>query len=126
MNKAKIVSEEDRGTTYIQEFPLYILTKRMFFIENVPANVVRGKHANKNTNQLLICIAGTIRVKYNDGKNKAGEVFLEKGNSFYLKARTYVEMDFSGPEAILMVLADHKYDKNEYINGWDNFLKEVK
>lgn len=60
---------DDRGHLVIvegnQDIPFEI--KRVFYIYGSDKDVIRGKHANYNTEFVLINVAGTSKVKVDDG-----------------------------------------------------------
>lgn len=99
--------------------------KRIFYIYGSDNEVIRGRHANRKSEFVLINVAGSSKVKVYDGKNE--EVFiLDKPNTgIYLPQMVWKDMyDFS-EDSILLVLASEAYDNSEYIREFDEFLKEV-
>lgn len=99
--------------------------KRIFYIYGSDKEVIRGRHANRKSEFVLINVAGSSKVKVYDGKNE--EVFiLDKPNTgIYLPKMVWKDMyDFS-EDSILLVLASEAYDNSEYIREFDEFLKEV-
>jgi dTDP-4-dehydrorhamnose 3,5-epimerase-like enzyme len=62
---------DDRGTLVpieLSEIPFEV--KRLFFVNNVPENVIRGNHAHFKTKQILICLTGKIEIILDDGNQK--------------------------------------------------------
>lgn len=89
--------------------------KRIFYIYGTKPNVIRGQHANKISRFVLINLAGECKIKVNDGEKE--EVFLmnKPNQGIYLDRLVWKDMyDFS-EDAILLVLSDSEYIKNEYI-----------
>ena len=70
--------------------------KRIFYIFGSNQKTVRGKHANMNSQLLFICVAGTCRIRIDDGKTKK-EYLLNRPNMGVLAEKmTWKEMfDFS-------------------------------
>ena len=50
-------------------FPFPI--KRVYFLYDVPTEAVRGSHAHKRLNQLVVAVASTFRVQLDDGSTKS-------------------------------------------------------
>jgi len=73
----------------------------------------RGGHAHKKTRQILICMKGEIIIR-TDKEDKSGTV-LKENEWFYQDTNIFVWMDFSGPDDILLVMADAPYNPNDYI-----------
>lgn len=100
--------------------------KRVFYIYGSDATVVRGQHANLNSEFVLINVAGTSKVKITDGKKEDIVVLDKPMKGVYLPKMVWKEMyDFS-PDSVLLVLTNTHYDGKEYIRNYEDFLKTVK
>lgn len=100
--------------------------KRIFYIYGSDANVVRGQHANKKTEFVLINVAGQSKVKVKDGKGNEAIFSLNRPHTgIYLPKMVWKDMyDFS-EDSVLLVLASEHYDPDEYIRSYDDFVKIV-
>ena len=99
--------------------------KRVYYMYNTEKGFVRGKHAHKSLEQILICIHGSCKVLLDDGTDKV-VVPMDKPNiGLYVSNVTWREMyDFSDG-AVLMVLASEHYDEKDYIRDYDAFLRFI-
>ncbi len=99
--------------------------KRVYYIYDTLEGVVRGHHAHKSLQQILICVHGSCKIKLDDGKEQE-IVLLDKPNEgLYVSNVMWREMfDFS-PDAVLLVLASEYYDEADYIRNYDDFLAYV-
>ena len=99
--------------------------KRVFYIYGSDATVVRGQHANKESQFVLINVAGKSKVRITDGSE---EVVIELDKPMmgvYIPPMLWKDMyDFS-PDSVLLVLASTHYDGGEYIRDYDEYLKAV-
>lgn len=97
--------------------------KRVYYMYDTKPDVVRGKHAHKSLQQILVCIHGSCKVLL-DNENEKKVVPLEKPyEGLYVANNMWREMyDFSS-DAVLMVLASELYDESDYIRNYDDFLK---
>ncbi len=100
--------------------------QRIFYIYGSDSDVVRGQHANRNSEFVLINVAGSSKVKVMDGKgNEIIYVLNRPRTGIYLPTMVWKEMyDFS-PDSVLLCLASTHYDGNEYIRNYDEFVKIV-
>ena len=100
--------------------------KRIFYIYGSDKDVVRGQHANKLSEFVLINVAGTSKVKVKDGKGNETVYALNRPHTgIYLPRMIWKEMyDFS-EDSVLLCLASTHYDPDEYIRDYDEFLKIV-
>lgn len=119
---------DERGNLVIAEGAIDIPfeIKRVFYIYGSDATVVRGKHANRESEFVLINVGGSSKVMVDDGKTKEVILLDKPRMGLYLPSMLWKEMyDFS-PDSILLVLASEHYDETEYIRDYNQFLKELK
>ena len=99
--------------------------KRVFYIYGSDATVVRGQHANRESQFVLINVAGKSKVRITDGTD---ELIIELDRPMmgvYIPRMLWKDMyDFS-PDSVLLVLASTHYDGAEYIRDYDEYLKEI-
>ena len=119
---------DDRGNMVIVEgmkdLPFEI--RRIFYIYGSDRNVVRGCHANRKSEFVLINVSGKSKVKVKDGRGNEAVFCLNRPHTgIYLPRMTWKEMyDFSD-DSILLCLSSEHYDAAEYIRSYDEFLKIV-
>jgi dTDP-4-dehydrorhamnose 3,5-epimerase-like enzyme len=107
----------------IRDVPFEI--KRIFYIFDSDTDVIRGQHANRKTEFVLINVCGSSKVKVFDGKNQKTFILDRPHTGIYLPKMIWKDMyDFSN-DSILLVLASEHYDQREYIRDFDEFLREV-
>lgn len=96
--------------------------KRFYYIFDVDNGAVRGRHAHKQTNQILFCLKGSIKIILDNGQEKE-EIFLDKPNEgiFLDKMMWHDMVDFK-KNTLLLVVADDLYKEDDYIRNYDNFL----
>ena len=133
MNKVKMLDfpqrGDERGHLVIiegkQDTPFDI--KRAFYIYGSDHDVVRGQHANRKTEFILINVAGTSKVKVKDGEGNEAIFCLNRPHTgVYLATMVWKDMyDFSA-DSVLLVLASEHYDPDEYIRDYDVFCREIK
>lgn len=123
MKKYNIFTDVEGGDLIpIEFFDLPFTPKRIFTVNNVPQNSIRGNHAHYETEQLLICINGSILVGTDDG-NKREEIILNRGESRLVKKMVWDWQKFLTNNDFLLVLSSTKYDKKDYIEDLDEFYK---
>ena len=97
--------------------------KRIFIVDGVPENEVRGIHAHRECWQFLVAVAGSITVGFDDGAN-AQELVLDRNDvGLLLPPLTYGRQFNFSPDAVLLVLASHSYDLTDYIDDYEEFLQ---
>lgn len=118
---------DDRGMLVaLEEFnDIPFRIKRVYYMYDTKEGIVRGKHAHKSLEQILVCIHGSCKVRLDNGKEQK-VVHLEKPyEGLYIANNMWREMfDFS-PDAVLLVFASEVYNESDYIRDYDEFLKMV-
>lgn len=100
--------------------------KRVFYIYGSDSEVVRGKHANRRTEFVLINVGGTSKVKVDNGFETDIVELNRPRMGIYLPTMLWKEMYEFSEDSILLVLASEHYDAGEYIRDYGEFLKEVR
>lgn len=99
--------------------------KRVFYIYGSDTDVIRGQHANKKTEFVLINVSGTSKVKVDNGVETEIIELNRPRMGLYLPNNLWKDMyDFS-EDSVLLVLASEHYDSSEYIRDYEQFVKEV-
>lgn len=113
-----------RGNLSVGEFEQHIPfpVKRYFLVFDVPSAETRGEHAHKTCHQFLICVKGHVSVVADDGEHRQ-EFLLDRPNKgVYLPAGIWgIQYKYSA-DAVLLVFCSERYDANEYIRQYDEFL----
>ena len=100
--------------------------KRVFYIYESDATVVRGQHANRESEFVLVNVAGKSKVRITDGKEEFIVELNEPMMGVYIPKMIWKDMyDFSS-DSVLLVLASTHYDGSEYIRDYEEYLKEVR
>lgn len=118
-NRGKLVVVEG-----INDIPFDI--KRVFYIYESDKDVIRGQHANRNSEFVLINVSGKSKVRIDYG-NKEEIFILDKPHTgIYIPKMVWKDMyDFS-EDSVLLVLASETYDSREYIRSYEEYIKYVR
>lgn len=100
--------------------------KRVFYIYGSDKDVVRGQHANRKTEFVLINVAGKSKVKIKDGEGNEIIFCLNRPHTgLYIPTMVWKDMyDFS-EDSVLLCLASEHYDSSEYIRNYDEYVEEI-
>ncbi|SET25025.1 WxcM-like, C-terminal [Pseudobutyrivibrio sp. C4] len=117
---------DDRGHLVICEGGIDIPfdIKRIFYIYGSDSEVVRGQHANRNSEFVLINVAGTSKVRVKDGKGNETVYSLNRPHTgIYLPKMVWKDMYEFSEDSVLLCLASTHYDASEYIRDYDEFVE---
>lgn len=118
---------DHRGMLLVGQWPDQIPfeVKRFFVISNVPAGEPRGIHAHKECHQLLVCLKGSLKAMVDNGDERKVINLTDNGESLHMPPATWgAQYDYSA-DAVLLVLASHAYDPDDYIHDYEEFLSFV-
>ena len=118
---------DERGKLVVAEGELDIpcAIKRVFYIYGSDDTIVRGQHANRESEFVLINVAGSSKVMITDGENREIVELNRPMEGVYIPRMIWKEMyDFS-PDSVLLVLASTHYDGSEYIRDFEAYKKEI-
>ena len=118
---------DERGKLVVvegaQDIPFDI--QRVFYNYGSDSEVVRGQHANRNSEFVLINVSGSSKVRVDNGFEEDIIELNRPRMGLYLPTMLWKDMyDFSA-DSVLLVLANTHYDGHEYIRDYDEFIKEV-
>ena len=99
--------------------------KRMFYIYGSDTSVIRGQHANRESEFILINVHGTSKVKLRDGEEERIVVLDTPMKGVYIPRMVWKDMyDFS-EDSVLLVLASTHYTADEYVRNFGDYVSEV-
>ena len=118
---------DERGKLVVVEGSRDIPFKieRVFYIYGSDSEVVRGQHANRESEFVLINVGGTSKVRIDNGHSEAIIELSKPMMGLYIPTMVWKDMyDFS-EDSILLVLASTHYNGKEYIRDYDEYKKEM-
>ena len=118
---------DERGNLVVVEGEQLVPFKinRVFYMYGSDDTVVRGQHANRESEFVLINVSGTSKVRVTDGREEAVIELNKPRMGLYLSSMLWKDMyDFS-PDSVLLVLTNTHYNGAEYIRDYDEYLKEM-
>lgn len=92
------------------------------FTVRASAGAVRGRHAHKRCNQLLVCVHGVIAVECDDGNTKTNYLLDGSDKGLLIPASIWGTETYRTDGAVLMVLCDRRYEEDDYLRNYEQFL----
>ena len=118
---------DERGKLVVVEGEQHIpfAIQRVFYIYGSDSEVVRGQHANRESEFVLINVGGTSKVRIDNGHSEAIIELNKPMMGLYIPTMVWKDMyDFS-EDSILLVLASTHYNGQEYIRDYEEYKKEM-
>ena len=118
---------DERGNLVVvegeQDIPFEI--KRVFYIYGSDSEVVRGQHANRKSEFVLINVSGTSKVRVDNGSEEDIIELNRPRMGLYLPTMLWKDMYEFSEDSVLLVVTNTHYDGAEYIRDYDEYVKEV-
>jgi len=97
--------------------------QRTYWIYHVPGGENRGGHAFKATDEFIIAIAGAFDVTVDDGTQKKTFTLNRSYYGLYVPKGLWRTMDNFSTASLALEFADTKYDHNDYVEEYEEYLK---
>lgn len=104
-----------------KDIPLKI--ERVYWIYDVPGGEARGGHAYRENQEFIVALSGSFDVILDNGKEKQTYHLNRSYYGLYVPNGIWREMDNFSTNSLALVLSSTKYDENDYIRDYHEFLK---
>lgn len=118
---------DERGNLVVVEGGVDIPfeVQRAFYIYGSDSEVIRGRHANRKSEFVMINVSGKSKVKVDNGYEQQIIELNRPRMGLYLPIMVWKDMyDFSA-DSVLLVLASEHYDAEEYIRDYGEYIREI-
>lgn len=99
--------------------------ERVYYLYDVPGGEVRGGHAHKALQQLIIAASGSFDVVIDDGRERQRFHLNRSYFGLYLPKMIWRELDNFSSGSVCLVLASAHYAESEYIRDYGEFCRTV-
>lgn len=106
-----------------QQIPFEI--KRVFWTYNVPSGEIRGGHAYKIQEEIIIALSGSFDVVFTsfDG-SKLVTTLNRSFNGVYISPQTWRHLENFSSNAVCLHLTSSQFDDNDYIRDWEKYIQK--
>ncbi len=96
--------------------------QRVYYIFDTKEGVSRGFHAHRHLEQVVVCVKGSCNIILDNGEIKEEILLNSPKKGLYIGNNLWREMHDFSEDCVLLVLASHYYDEDDYIRNYDDFL----
>ncbi len=96
--------------------------RRIYYLYDIPGGEDRGGHAHKELYQLIVAASGSFNVLLDDGRNKKIVALNRPDYGLMVVPGIWRELFEFSSGAICLVLASHKYNQDDYIRDYDQYV----
>lgn len=118
---------DNRGSLTIAEEGIDVpfRIERVYWIHGVPQGQERGKHSNKVSWEYVVAVNGSVEITLENKDGRQTYLLDSKDKGLIIPPDTWDEIRNFSSDAVLLVLASHKYDESAYIHSYEEFLKHI-
>lgn len=98
---------------------------RTFVVYDVPSRDVRGEHAHRQCEQMLVCLRGSVQALVDDGRERRQLLLDRPDQGLYIPAMVWGTQYKYSDDAVLLVYASRPYEDADYIRDYEGFLAEI-
>lgn len=126
INLSKI--EDPRGNLSIieEEKDIPFIINRVYWIYDVPGGQIRGGHAFKEQQEIIVALSGSFEVLVDDGKLKNTFSLNRSYFGLYLPAGLWRQMVNFSTNSLALVLSSTEFSEEDYIRKYADFLNYKK
>ncbi len=119
------INHRERGnlTVVSNNITIPFDVKRLYYLYDVPGGEGRGGHAHKELQQIIVAASGSFDVVLDDGRVKRHFTLNRPYQGLFVVPGIWRELENFSSGAVCLVLASEKYDENDYIRDYKDFLE---
>lgn len=115
---------DDRGNLTFLQYPDQVpfVIKRIFWIYDVPSGEIRGSHAYKTQQEIIIALSGSFDIIMDNGKIKRKINLNRSFQAIHVGAMMWRRMENFSTNATALIISDSKFKKEDYIRDYNEYL----
>jgi len=117
------ISDNRGNLTFIEKGICPFEIKRIYYLYDIPAESIRGGHAHKSLNQIIIPLSGSFNIELDDGDNKKNIHLYRPYQGLFLCQMIWREINYFSSGAVCLVLASDIYNENDYYRSYPEFIE---
>ncbi len=99
--------------------------KRVYWIYDVPGGEIRGSHAFKSQEEIIIALSGSFDVLLDDGKDKTRINLNRSYMGLYVPKLNWRSLENFSTNSLAMILTNKVFNQDEYIRDYQVFLNLI-
>lgn len=115
--------QDPRGNLSFFEYPnqLPFAIARTYWIYDVPGGEMRGSHAFREQQEVIIAISGSFDVVLHDGEKEVKFSLNRSYYGLYIPKMYWRRMENFSTNALAFIVSDKRYDEGDYIRDFDEY-----
>lgn len=97
--------------------------KRIYWIYDVPGGEIRGEHAFKETEELIVALSGSFNVILHNGTDEFRFSLNRSYYGVFIPKMIWRKIDNFSTNSLALIIASTVYNPSDYIRSFDDFRK---
>lgn len=120
------ISDPRGNLSVIEEFKnIPFKIERTYWIYDVPGGESRGGHAYRENQEFIVALSGSFDVALDNGREKSIFSLNRSYMGLYIPKGMWRELTNFSTNSLALILASTKYDAEDYILDYKEFLKFI-
>jgi hypothetical protein len=121
----KILDERGNLSVVEQSKQVPFEIKRVYWVYDVPGGTVRGGHAFKTSQEIIIALSGSFDVVLHDGTNTHQYHLNRSYYGLYVPKMIWRHMENFSTNSLALIAASTSYQAADYLRGFAEYLNKV-
>lgn len=117
----KVVDERGNLSFLENQKQIPFSIARVYWIYDVPGGEVRGGHAYKTLQEVIIALSGSFDVVLNDGKEEKTFSLNRSYTGLYIPSMIWRRLENFSTNSLALIAADQPYNEKDYIRNYEEF-----
>ena len=126
INLPKIEDQRGNLSFLEDENQIPFKIKRVYWIYDVPGGQIRGGHAFKEQEEVIISLSGSFDVVVDDGRVKQTFSLNRSYFGLYVPCGLWRHMQNFSTNSLAIIVSSTQYHLDDYIYDYPEFLKTLK
>ena len=99
--------------------------KKILLVQGMKPGDVRGKHAHRETQEVIVALRGGCDIAIDDGSTVHSVPLRGMSHALFLPPRVWRTLKNFDEGTVLLLIANQEYDEKEYVREYGEFTKLV-
>jgi len=107
-----------------KEIPFEI--KRLYYTWDMPKEAIRGGHAHRNLDEVVICLHGFCDFVLDDGKETLTIHLDQPNKGIYIPAHLWRDFRNFSSDCVVILIASDYFHPEDHVKDYNEFLELIK
>jgi oxalate decarboxylase/phosphoglucose isomerase-like protein (cupin superfamily) len=119
----KIIDERGNLSYFESNSKIPFEIKRVYWIYDVPGGEIRGEHAYRELEEVIIALSGSFDVILNDGESEYKFTLNRSYLGLYIPKLMWRKIENFSTNSLALIVSNNLYNPEDYIRDYEEFEK---